>query len=249
MRGFCHPTMTSTSRATRTRFARRRNGAATARLASAHDPQPARTPSFALVVLATCMAFLLVQLDVTIVNVALATMGEALHAALSGLQWVVDAYAIAFASLLLSAGALGDRMGPRRIPPWASRCSSRPRSAAVSRRTAALLIAARVAQGVGAALMVPASLALLNHALGGDARLRGHAVAWWTAAGVVAWRRGRCRRPADVRSVGAASSSSTCPCAWPASGSRATCRRRPPAATVRRWTSQASCSPRCCWPR
>jgi DHA2 family methylenomycin A resistance protein-like MFS transporter len=70
---------------------------------------------FVLAILATCLGFLLVQLDVTIVNIALATMGSELHAAVSGLQWVVDAYAIAFASLLLSAGAFGDRIGSRRV--------------------------------------------------------------------------------------------------------------------------------------
>jgi MFS family permease len=70
---------------------------------------------FILATVATSLGFLLVQLDVTIVNVALATMGSELHSAISGLQWVVDAYAIAFASLLLSAGALADRIGSRRV--------------------------------------------------------------------------------------------------------------------------------------
>ena len=140
---------------------------------------------FVLTVAATSLAFLLVQLDVTIVNVALATMGEALHAPLSGLQWVVDAYAIAFASLLLSAGALGDRMGPRRILTLGFAVFIAASAGCGLAPSGAILIAARVAQGVGAALMVPASLALLNHASGGDARLRGHAVAWWTAAGSV----------------------------------------------------------------
>src|ERR1700723_3394182 len=70
---------------------------------------------FPLIVIATSLGFLLVQLDVTIVNVALATMGSELHSTIADLQWVVDAYAIAFAALLLSAGALGDRWGSRLV--------------------------------------------------------------------------------------------------------------------------------------
>src|SRR4051794_19212125 len=140
---------------------------------------------FVLAILATCLAFMLVQLDVTIVNVALATMGMELHAAISGLQWVVDAYAIAFASLLLSAGALGDRIGSRRVLAAGFAGFIAASAACGFAPNAATLIAARVAQGVGAALMVPSSLALLNHACGGDQKLRGHAVAWWTAAGSV----------------------------------------------------------------
>jgi DHA2 family methylenomycin A resistance protein-like MFS transporter len=140
---------------------------------------------FVLAILATCLAFLLVQLDVTIVNVALATMGSELDAAISGLQWVVDAYAIAFASLLLSAGAIGDRIGSRRVLAVGFAAFIAASAACGWAPNAAMLIAARVAQGAGAALMVPSSLALLNHACGNDATLRGHAVAWWTAAGSV----------------------------------------------------------------
>ena len=73
-----------------------------------------QAPSFALVVLATCMAFVVGQLDVTIVNVALPAMAHALGADVAGLQGVVDAYAVAFAAFMLSAGALGDRFGARR---------------------------------------------------------------------------------------------------------------------------------------
>jgi DHA2 family methylenomycin A resistance protein-like MFS transporter len=140
---------------------------------------------FVLAILATCLGFLLVQLDVTIVNVALATMGTELHSALSGLQWVVDAYAIAFASLLLSAGAFGDRIGSRRVLAAGFAIFIAASAACGFAPNAALLIAARVAQGAGAALMVPSSLALLTHACGNDQKLRGHAVAWWTAAGSV----------------------------------------------------------------
>jgi DHA2 family methylenomycin A resistance protein-like MFS transporter len=140
---------------------------------------------FILAIAATCLGFLLVQLDVTIVNVALPTMGTELHSAISGLQWVVDAYAIAFASLLLTAGALGDRVGSRRTLAAGFAIFIAASAGCGFAPTSALLIVARLAQGVGAALMVPSSLSLLNHACGGDQKLRGHAVAWWTAAGSV----------------------------------------------------------------
>jgi MFS family permease len=140
---------------------------------------------FILATVATSLGFLLVQLDVTIVNVALATMGSELHSAISELQWVVDAYAIAFASLLLSAGALADRMGSRRVLASGFAIFIAGSAACGFAPSSTLLVAARVAQGVGAALMVPSSLSLLNYACGSDQKLRGHAVAWWTAAGSV----------------------------------------------------------------
>jgi len=82
------------------------------------DTSPARAPSFALVVLATSMAFVVGQLDVTIVNVALPAMAHTLGTGIDGLQWVVDAYTVAFAAFMLSAGALGDRFGARRAFQW-----------------------------------------------------------------------------------------------------------------------------------
>ena len=68
-----------------------------------------------LTVFATSLAFLLVQLDVSIINVSLAAIGARWQVGVLGLQWVVDSYALAFASLLLSTGALGDRLGHRRV--------------------------------------------------------------------------------------------------------------------------------------
>src|ERR1700727_3629450 len=71
-------------------------------------------PSLA-VLLASIFAFIIVQLDVTIVNVALPRMGAQLGAEVSTLQWVIDAYTLGFATLLLSAGVMGDRFGSRRV--------------------------------------------------------------------------------------------------------------------------------------
>src|SRR5215813_5951670 len=65
--------------------------------------------------IATSFGFVVVQLDVTIVNVALPQIGSRLQAAVAGLQWVVDAYTLSFAALLISAGVIGDRFGSRRV--------------------------------------------------------------------------------------------------------------------------------------
>lgn len=153
-------------------------------------PLPSVKPStrnrrFQLTIAATSLSFLLVQLDVTIVNVALVAMGAEFHSSISGLQWVVDAYAIAFASLLLSAGALGDQFGSRRVLAAGFTLFVIASGACGLAPTPAVLIVGRLVQGVGAALMLPSSLALLSHACGGDETLRGHAIAWWTAAGSV----------------------------------------------------------------
>jgi len=154
------------------------------------------------IIVATSLGFVLVQLDVSIVNVALGTIGRELHASVAGLQWVVDAYTVVFAALLLSGGALGDRMGARRafvagyvVFICASiGCGLAP--------TAPLLIGARVLQGVGAALLIPGSLALVNHAFGSDARTRAVAIGLWTAAGSIALAAGPIVGGALIQSVG-----------------------------------------------
>ncbi|MCX8254842.1 MFS transporter, DHA2 family, methylenomycin A resistance protein [Beijerinckiaceae bacterium RH AL1] len=135
--------------------------------------------------LATSFGFALVQLDVTIVNVALPRIGESLRNGTAGLQWVVDAYALVFAALLLTAGYLGDRFGARKVYLGGLALFALASLACGLAPGAAALIAGRILQGVGAAAMLPASLTLLNHAAGHDAKLRAQAVGWWTAAGSI----------------------------------------------------------------
>ena len=145
-----------------------------------------RQPKIGLTILATSLGFVLVQLDVSIVNIALAKIGADLGTPVAGLQWVVDSYALAFAALLLSAGAFGDQIGARKgftigfatFVAASLGCGLAPGAIA--------LIVARTIQGLGAALLVPCSLALLNHAAAGDVRLRTRAISLWTAAGSVA---------------------------------------------------------------
>jgi len=146
------------------------------------DPRP----RIGLTILATSLGFVLVQLDVSIVNIALAKIGANLGTPVSGLQWVVDSYALAFAALLLSAGALGDQIGARKgfVIGFATFVAASLGCGLAPGPTA--LIVARTLQGIGAALLVPCSLALLNQAAAGDAKLRSRAVSLWTAAGSVA---------------------------------------------------------------
>ncbi len=137
------------------------------------------------IIAATSFGFVVSQLDVTIVNVALPNMAERLGASTSGLQWVVDAYALLFASLLLSAGALGDRLGAKHVYIGGFVLFAAASLACGLAPDAPVLIAARAVQGIGAAALVPPSLALLAHACGDDAKLRARAIGQWTAAGSV----------------------------------------------------------------
>lgn len=142
--------------------------------------------ALSFVVLATSLSFFVTQLDVTIVNVALPRMAHDLSASVGALQWVVDAYTLALAVAMLSAGALGDRLGVKRgfqlgivfFGGASLSCALAP--------SALSLILGRVFQGIGAAAMLPNSLALLNHAFAHDAARRAKAVGWWTALGAIA---------------------------------------------------------------
>jgi DHA2 family methylenomycin A resistance protein-like MFS transporter len=133
-----------------------------------------------LTLAAMSLGFVVVQLDVTIVNVALPHIGSSLGAGVAGLQWVVNAYTLVFAAVILTAGALGDRFGVKRcfivgfvVFTLASMgCGFAP--------NLAVLISARAIQGLGAAILVPCSLALLNHAFH-DERERTRAIGIWAA--------------------------------------------------------------------
>jgi MFS transporter, DHA2 family, methylenomycin A resistance protein len=137
------------------------------------------------VIAATSFGFVVVQLDVTVVNVALPQIAADLHASVAVLQWVVDAYALTFAVLLLSAGSLGDRFGAKSLFMLGFALFAAASVACGLAPNGALLVAGRAVQGIGAALLVPTSLALLNQASAHDDALRARAVALWTAAGGV----------------------------------------------------------------
>jgi MFS transporter, DHA2 family, methylenomycin A resistance protein len=132
-----------------------------------------------------CVGYFLVLLDVTIVNVGLPRIGQGLHAQVSGLQWVIDGYALALASLMLAGGTVGDLRGHKRIVlsglvifgVASLGCGLAP--------TVALLVGARVLQGIGAALLLPGTLAIISHAFPkGPEQAR--AIGVWAAIGSLA---------------------------------------------------------------
>ena len=128
---------------------------------------------------ALCLSVLLVGIDNTIVNVALPTIGRDLDASTSDLQWVVDSYTLVFATLLLLAGHLGDRFGRRRILLAGLAIFALTSIAASFATSTTGLIAGRAAMGVGAALIFPATLALLV-SLFPDRKERAAAIGIWS---------------------------------------------------------------------
>ena len=129
---------------------------------------------------AICFGFFLVLLDTTALNVAAASMERDFGSGLSGLQWVVNSYTIVFASLVLTAGAVGDRFGAKRLYQIGLALFTSMSLACGLAPSVGVLIGLRMVQGVGAAVMLPASLALLSHAFP-DPRERARAVAFWAS--------------------------------------------------------------------
>ncbi|HZZ09335.1 MAG TPA: MFS transporter, partial [Paraburkholderia sp.] len=119
------------------------------------------TPELGRILATVSVGFVVTQLDVTIVNIALPKIGADLHANVAGLQWVVDAYTLAFAVLMLTAGLLGDRFGARRLYALGIVLFALASLACGLALDASMLVAARAVQGIGAAAMLPNSLALL----------------------------------------------------------------------------------------
>jgi len=150
------------------------------------EPARDRPPLARVLTLAAMsLGYGVVQLDVTIVNTALASIGAALGGGVAELQWVVSAYTIAFAALILTAGALGDRVGAKRVFMAGFAIFTTASMACGLAPGALMLIVARAVQGLGAAILVPNSLALLSHAYPDD-KSRGRAVGIWAAGASLA---------------------------------------------------------------
>jgi DHA2 family methylenomycin A resistance protein-like MFS transporter len=137
-----------------------------------------------LPLIAICLGYFMVIVDATIVNVALPSIGRELNAGVSALQWVVDAYTVVFAGLLLSAGSLGDRIGARRLFDAGLALFTLSSAACAAAPSVAVLIGARVAQGVGAAALVPSSLALLRASYEQPSQRARAIGAWGAVAGI-----------------------------------------------------------------
>jgi EmrB/QacA subfamily drug resistance transporter len=130
----------------------------------------------ALVVL--CASVLIVNVDNTILNVALPTLVRDLHATSSELEWIVDSYAMAFAGLLFVGGSLADRFGRRRFFLLGLAVFAGGSIGAASAQSVQQLIGWRAVMGAGAALAIPASLAIINDIFR-DPVERGRAIGAW----------------------------------------------------------------------
>jgi EmrB/QacA subfamily drug resistance transporter len=130
-----------------------------------------------------CLSVLVITIDVTILNVALPTLATELNADTSALQWFVNAYELVFAGLLLTAGALADRFGRRRALAIGLAVFGAASAACAMADSPGQLIAGRVAMGLGGALVLPATLAIVTNVFTEPAE-RARAIAVW--AGVAA---------------------------------------------------------------
>ncbi len=123
-------------------------------------------------------------LDGTVVNVALRTIGEDLDASLSQLQWITNGYLLSMASLILLGGSLGDRFGRRRVFVWGTVAFASASLLCGLAPNPEVLIVARLLQGVGAALLAPGSLAMIQGAFRREDRAI--AIGAWSGLGSIA---------------------------------------------------------------
>lgn len=137
-------------------------------------------PVLAATILASSLAFI----DGSVVNVALPAIGRDLAGAAADLQWVVNAYLLPLSALLLLGGAAGDRFGRRRLLVGGIALFAVASIMCAASPTLAVLLAGRALQGVGAAILMPNSLAILGSAFAGEER--GKAIGTWAAAGAIA---------------------------------------------------------------
>ncbi len=138
-----------------------------------------------MTLIAASLGFAVIQLDVFVVNVAVKQIGAALGGGTSGLQWVVGAYTLMFAALILTGGALGDRFGARRMYSIGFAVFVLASMACGLAPDMVVLVIARAVQGAGAALLGSCSLALLNHTFREESQ-RYRAVGIWAAGASVA---------------------------------------------------------------
>ncbi len=133
---------------------------------------------------AVSFALFMIMLDNTVVNVALPSIQQGLGAGLSQLQWVVNGYALTFAVLLLTGGKLADMLGRKRIFLLGLAVFTAASLACGLAGSAGALIGWRAVQGAGAALMMPATLAIISHAF--PPRQRGTAIGIWAGVSAMA---------------------------------------------------------------
>ena len=166
-------------------------------------PQPGdrRGSSRWLALTVLCVSILMVNLDNTVLNVALPTLVRDLHATSSELQWIVDSYALVFGGLLLVAGSLADRVGRKRTFQAGLAAFAGGSAWAAFSGSVGVLIAARASMGIGAAMMMPSTLSIITDMFR-DGGQRQRAIGFW--GGTTGW--------------GSRSGRSSAGCCSPASG-------------------------------
>eukprot|EP01133_Synstelium_polycarpum_P027940 gene27940-33800_t len=127
-----------------------------------------------------CTSLFVVGLDTTIVNVALPTIGEGFRVGTRGLEWVVNAYTLVLASLLISSGAVADRFGRRRVFQIGLVVFGVASIACALAPSVEMLIAARIVQGVGGSMLSPVALAIVVNVMT-DPKERAKAIGVWAA--------------------------------------------------------------------
>jgi EmrB/QacA subfamily drug resistance transporter len=118
----------------------------------------------------TCLSVIVVNLDLTILNIALPDISAALHAGTGDLQWLVDAYSLVFAGVMLPAGMIGDRLGRKRLLLAGLTVFLAASLWCALSASAGELIAARALMGLGAGIVFPLSIAVVSAAFGDDER-------------------------------------------------------------------------------
>jgi EmrB/QacA subfamily drug resistance transporter len=132
------------------------------------------------VLLISCMSLFIVGLDITVVNVALPTIGRELDAGISGLQWTVDAYTVVMASLLMFAGSMADRFGRKRTFALGLTVFSMASLLCSLAPSVELLVAFRALQALGASMLNPVAMSIITNTFT-DPRERAQAVGVWGA--------------------------------------------------------------------
>jgi EmrB/QacA subfamily drug resistance transporter len=168
------------------------------------SPEPAGgdgTPRRSLVLGICCMSVLLIAMDVTIVNVALPAIQHDLHASLSGLQWILDAYTLVVASLLMLSGSMSDRFGRRRVFQIGLSLFVTGSLLCSLAHTINQLIAYRALQGLGASMLNPVALSIVANVFT-EPKARAHAVGVWGAVSGMALALGPLLGGALTQSIG-----------------------------------------------
>lgn len=155
------------------------------RPAAIAPPSPRTASSSRFVLYSALVSFFLISLDGSAINVSLPAISKDIGGGMSGLQWVIDGYTLTFAAFMLSAGVFSDRLGAKRVYAIGLAGFSLASAVCFLAPNLGALIAARMVQGLAAALMLPTSLALIRQSYDDQAE-RARAIAVWTATGGVA---------------------------------------------------------------